>query len=204
MYIDRLIYLSTTGRLNHVTTRISPGPRERLLAAAQDLTYAQGMAVGVDALLKAANVARRSLYEHFGGKDGLITELLRRTTDADEAWYRDTMQAAGDDPHERVLAVFDALATVVDTPDFRGCRYLAADLALADPDHPAHQVTSDYRERLQRLFHAELVALDHPRPDDAAAQLVLVIDGLLAAGATRPDKHPAALARGLAEQILGR
>lgn len=186
-----------------VTTRLTPGPRERLLQAAQDLTYAQGMAVGVDALLKAANVARRSLYEHFGGKDGLITEVLRRATDADETWYRETMQAAGDDPRKRVLAVFDGLATIVDSTDFRGCRYLAADLALADPEHPAHEVTRDYRERLHRLFRAELVALDHPRPDDAAAQLVLVIDGLLAAAATRPSVQPVALARGLAEKILG-
>ena len=37
-----------------------------------------GASVGVDALLKEANVARRSLYEHFGGKDGLVAAVLRR------------------------------------------------------------------------------------------------------------------------------
>ncbi|MFD0889640.1 TetR/AcrR family transcriptional regulator, partial [Streptosporangium algeriense] len=55
-----------------MATRTGPGPRERLLEAAGELTYRQGVGVGVDALLKAANVARRSLYEHFGGKDGLV------------------------------------------------------------------------------------------------------------------------------------
>jgi AcrR family transcriptional regulator len=180
----------------------TPGPRERLLDTAQRLTYIHGMGVGVDALLKAANVARRSLYEHFGGKDGLIAEVLRRSTAEDEARYRRAMQAAGDDPRDRLLAVFDRLAEAVAEPDFRGCRYLAADLALADPGHPAHAITRGYRERVHELLERELRELRHPRPAHAADQLLLLIDGALAAAATRPDTHPCAGARELAEQIL--
>ncbi|GAA2275464.1 TetR/AcrR family transcriptional regulator [Nonomuraea roseoviolacea subsp. roseoviolacea] len=185
-----------------MTTRTAPGPRERLLDAARRLTYAQGVGVGVDALLKAANVARRSLYEHFGGKDGLIVEVLRLTTAEDEEWYRRTMRAAGDDPRARLLAVFDGLAEAIDAPDFRGCRYLAADLAVADPDHPCHAVTREYRERVHRLLEEELRRLGHPRPEHAATQLLLLVDGALAAGATRPGVDPAGCARELAEHVL--
>lgn len=46
----------------------SPGPRERLLESAQRLTATQGVGVGVDAILGDASVARRSLYQHFGGR----------------------------------------------------------------------------------------------------------------------------------------
>jgi AcrR family transcriptional regulator len=181
----------------------TPGPRERLLEAAQRLTYRQGVNVGVDAILTAASVARRSLYEHFGGKDGLIAEVLRRSAAADEARYRQVMQAAGEDPRDRILAIFDQLATIIGEPDFRGCRYLAADLALADPGHPAHAITRQYREHVQQLLDDELRKLGHPRPAPAAGQLLLLIDGTLAAGATRPQEQPAARARELAEQILG-
>jgi AcrR family transcriptional regulator len=52
-------------------------------------------------------VARRSLYEHFGGKDGLIAEVLRRAAAEDEGRYRAVMAAAGDDPRQRLLAIFD-------------------------------------------------------------------------------------------------
>jgi AcrR family transcriptional regulator len=184
-------------------TRGTPGPRERLLDAAQKLTYSHGVSVGVDALLNAANVARRSLYEHFGGKDGLIAEVLRRSTAEDEARYRQVMQAAGDDPRDRLLAIFDQLAAVISEPDFRGCRYLAADLALADPGHPAHAITRQYRERIEQLLEEELRKLGHPQPAHAAGQLHLLIDGTLAAGATRAETHPAASGRELAELILG-
>ncbi|TDD67509.1 TetR/AcrR family transcriptional regulator [Jiangella aurantiaca] len=186
-----------------MTTRTLPGPRERLLEAAKELTYKQGVGVGVDALLKAANVARRSLYEHFGGKDGLITEVLRLSAAEDEAGYQEAMRAAGDDPRRRLLGVFDWLGEVIEEPEFRGCRYLAAELALADPDHPGHDVIRRYRERVHDLLERELRELDHPQPAHAADQLLLLVDGTLAVGAIRRDTHPAAGARQLAEQILG-
>ncbi|MFJ5550065.1 TetR/AcrR family transcriptional regulator [Streptomyces sp. NPDC093225] len=185
-----------------MTTSAKPGPRERLLLAAQELTYAQGVGVGVDALLKAAGVARRSLYEHFGGKDGLIAEVLRRSTAEDEARYRATMAAAGDDPRARLLAVVDRLGRIAADPDFHGCRYLAADLALTDPDHPGHEVTRAYRRALHGLFADEFTALGHARPEFAADQLLILVDGLLAAGATRPDRRPAAASRELAEHVI--
>ncbi|MFG1782396.1 TetR/AcrR family transcriptional regulator [Rhodococcus oryzae] len=185
-----------------MSTRTTPGPRERLLDAAQELTYSQGMGVGVDTLLKTASVARRSLYEHFGGKDGLIAAVLERSTAEDEADYERTMRAAGENPRDRLLAILDRLAEVIAQPGFRGCRYLAADLALADPDHPGHAVTRGYRERVHRLLEAEFVALGHPRPAHAADQFALLIDGTLAAGVTRLGTDPATSARELAGPIL--
>ncbi|GAA4843848.1 TetR/AcrR family transcriptional regulator [Kitasatospora terrestris] len=185
-----------------MSTRTEPGPRQRLLDAAQELTYRHGTGIGVDALLKGADVARRSLYEHFGGKDGLITEVLRLSAAEDEARYRQTMDAAGDDPRARLLAVFDRIGEVIAQGDFRGCRYLAADLSLADPDHPGHAVTRAYREHVSALLAAELARLGHPRPGPGGDQLLLLIDGALAAGATRPATDPAAAARALAEQVI--
>ncbi|WP_426362184.1 TetR/AcrR family transcriptional regulator [Streptomyces sp. E-08] len=185
-----------------MTTSAKPGPRERLLLAAQELTYAQGVGVGVDALLKGAGVARRSLYEHFGGKDGLIAEVLRRSTAEDVVRYRATMDAAGADPRARLLAVVERLGRIAAEPDFHGCRYLAADLALTDPEHPGHEVTRAYRHTVHGLFADEFTALGHARPGIAADQLLLLVDGLLAAGATRPDSEPAVAARDLAEHII--
>lgn len=164
------------------------------------------MSVGVDAILKEAKVARRSLYEHFGGKDGLIAEVLRLTTVEDEALFRQAMRAAGDDPRARLLAIFDMLGKVIEDPDFRGCRYLSADLALTDPDHPdhpAHGITRQYRERIHQLLEDELVKLGHHPPAPAANQLLLLIDGTLAAGVTRRDTDPARQARQLADQVIG-
>ncbi|MFD9793912.1 hypothetical protein ACFWXK_23535 [Streptomyces sp. NPDC059070] len=128
--------------------------------------------------------------------------MLRRSTAEDAEQYRATMAAAGTDPRARLLAVVDRLGRTASEPEFHGCRYLAADLALADPDHPGHAVTRDYRRVVHGLFADEFGALGHARPEFAADQLLMVVDGLLAAGATRPDSRAAAASRELAEHII--
>ncbi|MEU4745364.1 helix-turn-helix domain-containing protein, partial [Actinosynnema sp. NPDC023658] len=47
-------------------------PRDRLLDAAGELFYREGVGVGVDALCKAAGVSKRSMYLLFDSKDELI------------------------------------------------------------------------------------------------------------------------------------
>jgi AcrR family transcriptional regulator len=179
-----------------------PGPRERLLASAQRLTAERGVGVGVDAILEDASVARRSLYQHFGGKDGLIAESLRVAADADEARYRAALDRAGSDPRRRVLAVFAELDRTTSAPGFHGCRYVSAELALTDPDHPAHDVTREYTARLHAIFAAELEQAGHPDPAGAADQIIVLIDGVLVVGAIRPESHPALAVLPLVELVF--
>jgi AcrR family transcriptional regulator len=179
-----------------------PGPRERLIRSAQRLTADQGVGVGVDAILEDASVARRSLYQHFGGKDALIAESLRESAIADEARYVAAMDAAGEAPRDRILAVFDGLDLITSAPGFHGCRYVSAEVSLPEAGHPAHEITHAYTRRLQALFAAELTTLGHGDPDKGAAQIVVLIDGILVVGALVPGSHPARAVRPLVETIL--
>ena len=57
-----------------------PSPRERLLKAADELFYAEGInSVGIDRVIERADVARASLYSTFGSKDELIRAYLEQT-----------------------------------------------------------------------------------------------------------------------------
>jgi AcrR family transcriptional regulator len=185
-----------------MTIPTRPGPRERLLDAARELTYTHGVGVGVDAILDAAGVARRSLYQHFGGKDQLLAEVLRTTADRDVQRYRDALDSGGTDPRARILAVFDAVYATVGKPAFHGCRYTAADLGLTDADHPVHAETSAYKQRLHDLLADETERLGHPEPARAADELLLLIDGTLAFAATQPGPRAVRAVRGLVEHVL--
>ena len=51
--------------------------RERLLAAANDLFYAEGVqTVGIDRVIERAGVAKASLYNLFGSKEELVAAYL--------------------------------------------------------------------------------------------------------------------------------
>jgi AcrR family transcriptional regulator len=185
-----------------MSTAAKPGPRERLLSAATDLTFTRGVGVGVDAILQKADVARRSLYQHFGGKDGLLVEVIKATSDEDKRQYLAALESGGTDPRTRILKVFDGVAKTVSTPGFQGCRYIAADLSLTDPDHVVHTETRAYREWLHRMFETELTDLGHPTPARAADELLFLVEGALVGGVTRPAADPGRTARRLAEHIV--
>src|SRR5260370_30535830 len=163
-----------------MTAANSPGPRERLLKSVQRLHTGDGGAVGVDGILEDASVARRSLYQHFGGKSSLIAESLRDSARKDEERYRTTLASGGDDPRKRVLAVFDQLDRTTSAPGFRGCRYVSAELSLPESTHPAHEVIRAYTETLHQIFEAELANLGHPDPADASDPILAPLATILA------------------------
>ena len=59
-----------------------PSARERLLAAAGELFYAEGVqTVGIDRIIAHAGVAKASLYNIFGSKEELVRAYQRPLPD---------------------------------------------------------------------------------------------------------------------------
>ena len=81
------------------------GARERILSASQQLFRDQGInSTGMDQLCAVAEVSKRTLYQHFPGKDELIAEHLRRF---DPDILPEVFDRADLTPRERLLAAFD-------------------------------------------------------------------------------------------------
>jgi len=159
-----------------MTTEAKPSPRERLLDAAATLTYREGVAIGVDALCKAAGVSKRSMYQLFESKD----ELLAASLEQRAADYAATLLPGADDdrpPRERILHVFEQVESESDRPEFRGCRFLAVQIELKDQNHPASRVAHRVKENLTGFFRAEAERGGATDPGLLARQLSLVFDG---------------------------
>src|SRR6201999_1173865 len=83
-----------------------PTPRERLLAASDDLFYRDGVhSTGIDAIIEEGGGTKCSLYYIFGGKDELVAAYLRGRL---EKWQQsvEAAQAGIDDPDQKILAIF--------------------------------------------------------------------------------------------------
>src|SRR5882762_1145057 len=101
--------------------------RDRLLDAAERLIYRDGInGSGVDTILADASVARMSLYNQFGNKDGLVLAALDRRDRRWMAWYEARVTALAPASQDRVLALFDALGDWFRQPDFHGCAFINA------------------------------------------------------------------------------
>jgi AcrR family transcriptional regulator len=152
------------------------GARDRLIAAAERLFYDEGIhAVGVERLCAEAEVSKRSLYQHFAGKDEVVTAML----EAQAAKFAARLAPDGGSPRARILSVFDALDQQADSPGFRGCAFISAATELKDRDHPAVRVAREQKTALTGYF-AQALRAGGVRAADAVAvavQLTLIFDG---------------------------
>lgn len=156
-------------------------PRDRLLETASRLFYAEGIhTVGVDKLVKVANVTRATFYRHFPTKEDLVVAYLRARSAEMRAHVEERVAAAS--KQKTMMAVLDFVGDYTCSPGFRGCPFVNAAAEYPDPAHPVRLAVSEHR----RWFHDTLVGLaadaEYPEPAYAADVLVLLHDGALQGG----------------------
>jgi AcrR family transcriptional regulator len=163
--------------------------RERLLAAADDLFYREGVqSVGVDRVVQQAGVAKASLYNLFGSKEELVEAYL----DARHAGTREQLERVLTrfrTPRERLLGVFDAQGQLFTEPDFNGCAHMTAS-AEARPGGPVECATDRYRLWVRTLFTDLAREAGVADSEELARQLHLLYDG--AGVSARMDRDPSA------------
>lgn len=177
--------------------------REKLLRAAEELFYAEGIrATGVDAVAERAGVTKMTLYSHFASKDELVSAYLK---ERDLRWRESLERRLGgyDDPVQKLLAVFDSYRGWLVSGSLRGCAYLNCAAEFPDPDHPVRAVVREHkagvRERLKGLA-GEARAED---PDALAERLFLLLEGAYVTGALEGDEGVLDRARALAVELVG-
>ncbi|MCK8433253.1 TetR/AcrR family transcriptional regulator [Streptomyces sp. D2-8] len=150
--------------------------RDRLLDAAAELFYREGVSLGVETLCRSAGVSKRSMYQLFASKDEVLAASLARRLPVYEERLAPGPQEAGT-PRERILHVFERLEKVSAEPAYRGCPYLAALVELKDPEHPASAVARGAKEWLLGFFRTRAEEGGARDAELLARQLMLVFDG---------------------------
>ncbi|MFY3135763.1 TetR/AcrR family transcriptional regulator [Achromobacter xylosoxidans] len=185
------------------TSPPSSDTRERLLRATERLVYAGGIhATGMDLIVKTSGVARKQVYRLFANKDALVAAALRAR---DERWMQWFVAASSraQAPRERLLAMFDALRDWFGTDDFRGCAFLNAAGEIGDEASPILAVAREHKARLLEYVRTLTRAAALPDPDEAAAQLLVLIDGAIAVALVTRDPAIADSAGRAAAALLG-
>jgi AcrR family transcriptional regulator len=101
------------------TTRGGRGARQRILDAAGELFYREGInATGVERLATESSVSKRTLYQHFPSKTAVVEEYLRSV---EQRVPNPLAHATDQTPRERLLALFDTPAA--GGAPVRGCPF---------------------------------------------------------------------------------
>lgn len=159
--------------------------REAILEAAQAAFLANGYeAVTMDAISRDSNVAKQTLYSHFGSKESLFLELVRSQTRAasERVHSIPPTVATGDDARTVLARVLNEQLTTVLAPNLLALRRLVIGLLPQFPDlarelyeHGAQCAIRSLAEMIRVLAAAELLTVQDT--ERAAVQLNWLVMG---------------------------
>jgi AcrR family transcriptional regulator len=179
------------------------GPRDRILLAASDLFYRQGIrSVGVDAIIASARVAKASFYHHFQSKDDLVVAWLQ----SENARWLDRVAAETErrteDPAERLLVFFDVVEELIEQPDFRGCPYLNTAAELRGETGPPRDAAAAFVLEVDTYLVSLAKEAGFRSPEELGRALHLLIAGAFASSVAVRAVWPASAARRTAATLV--
>lgn len=181
---------------------LAPPPRERILQAARELFYRDGInAVSVEALAAAAGTNKMTLYRHFSSKDELVAAYLSQLAEEGEGLWDKASAAHPRDPDAQLRFMLKRASEFAEDGRGRGCALANAAVELAEPRHPARRVIEAHKRRQRERLVALVRAAGYARPESLADELFLLVEGarvsLQSVGREGPGKRLYALAEGL-------
>ncbi|WP_426405250.1 TetR/AcrR family transcriptional regulator [Streptomyces sp. R-07] len=171
------------------------GARERILKAAAELFYEEGIhATGVARLAEKAEVSSRTFYQHFPSKNALVEEYLKTFDEQISRSFDEQLNGSGLSPQEQLLSVFTKVAEDPMTPSvasvMRGCPFHNAAVEAAGSMPDVTGVVQRYKQRfVERLagLAAEAGARD---PQHLGWQLAVLVEGATALSTSLDSDRP--------------
>lgn len=183
--------------------RLDPeATKARILKAAAEVFTRRGIhAAGINEIVQAAGASKLTVYKNFGSKDGLVEAVLTDRTRRVRAWQNHAVEQAGTG-REKILAVFDLIASWYVEAGFRGCAMMNAATEDRGQDGAPRRLAQDHLTFYRDLFRRLLTEAGARDPETTARQLLIVLEGATLISAVDRDPGLGAQARVIVETLL--
>jgi AcrR family transcriptional regulator len=162
-------------------TTSGPGTRARILAAASELFYAQGIrATSADRIIEEVGITKVTFYRHFRTKSELVVAYLTGQAAGERAWMESTR--IKDDPVESLRMLATGIGEASCRPGFRGCSFINAAAEFADPDDPVRAVVDAHRRWMLGQFAEIAAQAGASDAESTARRLMILRDGAMVNG----------------------
>jgi AcrR family transcriptional regulator len=175
------------------------GARERILSSAYELFARRGVrAVGVDEVIRRAQVAKATLYRHFPSKDTLVLAFLQRREQLwTKGWVEAEARRRGETGEARLLAIFDLFDEWFRREDFEGCSFINVLLEMNDRGTTIGQASAEHLANIRSIIRQLASEAELGDPDTFAHSWHILMKGsIVAAGEGDADAAKRAQAMG--------
>lgn len=157
-------------------------PRDRLLAAATSVFYAEGIRhVGIEHLIATAGVTKATFYRHFPSKEDLVLAYLVAVHEAIRAGVAE-VQADTQDPVAILRGLTAGITSEINGPHFRGCAFINAAAEYPHVDSRIHQAVLEHRAWFSELIEGLFLDAGSSTSARSARHYVMLRDGAMVAG----------------------
>ncbi len=168
------------------TAEPARGARERILLAAHDLFYRDGIrATGIDRVIAESGVAKLSFYRHFPSKNDLVLAFLDHRHARWMAWFEDALARHGGTAKALVPALKEWFAG----KGFRGCAFINSVGELGGTVPGVNEITRRHKADMTRAISRLLPP--SPRRRLLATDLATAVDGAIIRAQFDGDPGPA-------------
>lgn len=156
-------------------------PHERILEVARELFCRDGIhATGIDRILAAAGASKMTLYARFGSKEALLGAVLREEARRQRAHlfgevFKET------DPVARLRRVVPAMESWFGGDRFYGCALMNAVAEHTKGEAWLRELAAEHHREILSMLGAQAEAAGFPEPAVLARQILLLMDGMIAA-----------------------
>jgi AcrR family transcriptional regulator len=178
-------------------------PAMRLVLTATRLFNENSIhATGIDRIIAEAGVARRTLYNQFGSKEGLIRAVMQRESKAWFEWLDSELPRVDErDPSKRIVGFFALLGKWFSRSDFKGCSFINA-VGEHPLDNCVRPIAKAHRqanfEYIRRLLDGSKIS----NLDKLADQIAILADGATVTAMVTGDHRMAETAASAALALM--
>jgi AcrR family transcriptional regulator len=178
-------------------------PHERIVATARALFCRDGIhATGIDRILAEAGASKMTLYARFGSKEGLVRAVLQEEGADWRTHFFDAVRGASNDPRERLHRIVSALSDWFRSDDFTGCATMNAVAEHTKGERWLRELAAAHHAAILGFLGEQAKAAGYAEPALLARQLLLLIDGMIAAYMVSGDDGVLAVAERNLRAIL--
>jgi len=185
--------------LEQVKMKKETGPKERILQTAIRLFHKQGYnTTGINQILDEANVAKASLYQHYGSKEDVGVEYLKA---ARVEWFEGLDKWVGQKTSalQKVNACFDFLEYALRSNEFRGCKFINMMAEVGDSSPALYQQIVEHKTKLRMYFHNLIQDMDNETLGDT---IYILFEGAIVECKIHKDVWPIKTAKKMIKQLL--
>jgi AcrR family transcriptional regulator len=173
--------------------------RQDVIDTASRLFYKQGYAnTGINQIIEESGVVKSSLYATFRSKeDILMTYLETSGAQTDEA-----LKAASEkfeDPKEKILAVFDYLAEMVQQKEYYGCNFLNI---ISEVPKDAERIRNQIKKQKNGVRNLFANILRPIHKENLADEIYTLFEGALIGNKVHDEVWPVITARKIVDRLL--